>query len=203
MRDIYETYNSKYCYPGTTVLKNKLNIMNIEKLQTYEAKITAAKSLGLRKKGITGDFDVKHIKQIHKYLFEDIYPFAGEFRTENIAKGEFRFAQSEYIEPELENLLNKLKKENYLEGLDKKELAIKLAYYLAELNVLHPFREGNGRTNREFIRQLALKNGYQLDLKKAKAEEILEASIESIVDTRKLEEIIYECLQLGTAPNCP
>ena len=203
MRDIYETYNSKYCYPGTTVLKNKLNIMNIEKLQTYEAKITAAKSLGLRKKGITGDFDVKHIKQIHKYLFEDIYPFAGEFRTENIAKGEFRFAQSEYIDPELENLLNKLKKENYLEGLDKKELAIKLAYYLAELNVLHPFREGNGRTNREFIRQLALKNGYQLDLKKAKAEEILEASIESIVDTKKLEEIIYECLQLGTAPNCP
>lgn len=203
MRDIYETYNSKYCYPGTTVLKNKLNIMNIEKLQIYEAKITAAKSLGLRKKGITGDFDVKHIKQIHKYLFEDIYPFAGEFRTENIAKGEFRFAQSEYIEPELENLLNKLKKENYLEGLDKKELAIKLAYYLAELNVLHPFREGNGRTNREFIRQLALKNGYQLDLKKAKAEEILEASIESIVDTKKLEEIIYECLQLGTAPNCP
>ena len=123
--------------------------------------------------------------------------------TENIAKGEFRFAQSEYIEPELENLLNKLKKENYLEGLDKKELAIKLAYYLAELNVLHPFREGNGRTNREFIRQLALKNGYKLDLKKVKAEQILEASIESIVDTKKLEEIIYECLQLGTAPNCP
>ena len=60
MRDIYETYNSKYCYPGTTVLKNKLNIMNIEKLQTYEAKITAAKSLGLRKKGITGDFDEKN-----------------------------------------------------------------------------------------------------------------------------------------------
>ena len=178
-------------------------IKDIKKLQIYEAKITAAKSLGLRKKGITGDFDVKHIKQIHKYLFEDIYPFAGEFRTENIAKGEFRFAQSEYIEPELENLLNKLKKKNYLEGLDKKELAIKLAYYLAELNVLHPFREGNGRTNREFIRQLALKNGYKLDLKKVKAEQILEASIESIVDTKKLEEIIYECLQLGTAPNCP
>ena len=197
MRDIYETYNSKYCYPGTTVLKNKLNIMNIEKLQTYEAKITAAKSLGLRKSGITGNFDSNHIKQIHKYLF------AGQFRTENIAKGEFRFAQFEYIETELESLLNKLKKEEYLQGLNKKDLATKLAYYLAELNVLHPFREGNGRTNREFIRQLALKNGYQLDLKKVKAEEILEASIESIVDTKKLEEIIYECLQLGTVPNCP
>ena len=106
MRDIYEPSNSIYCYPNTEVLRNKLNIKDIKKLQIYEAKITAAKSLGLRKKGITGDFDVKHIKQIHKYLFEDIYPFAGEFRTENIAKGEFRFAQSEYIEPELENLLN-------------------------------------------------------------------------------------------------
>ena len=203
MWDIYETYNSKYCYPGTTVLKNKLNIMNIEKLQTYEAKITAAKSLGLRKSGITGNFDSNHIKQIHKYLFEDVYPFAGQFRTENIAKGEFRFAQFEYIEAELESLLNKLKKEEYLQGLNKKDLATKLAYYLAELNVLHPFREGNGRTNREFIRQLALKNGYQLDLKKAKAEEILEASIESIVDTKKLEEIIYECLQFGTVPISP
>lgn len=198
MRDIYETYNSKYCYPGTTVLKNKLNIMNIEKLQTYEAKITAAKSLGLRKSGITGNFDSNHIKQIHKYLFEDVYPFAGQFRTENIAKGEFRFAQFEYIETELESLLNKLKKEEYLQGLNKKDLATKLAYYLAELNVLHPFREGNGRTNREFIRQLALKNGYQLDLKKAKAEEILEASIESIVDTRKLDIIplLYHILHI-------
>lgn len=143
MRDIYETYNSKYCYPGTTVLKNKLNIMNIEKLQTYEAKITAAKSLGLRKSGITGNFDSNHIKQIHKYLFEDVYPFAGQFRTENIAKGEFRFAQFEYIETELESLLNKLKKEEYLQGLNKKDLATKLAYYLAELNVLHPFRDEN------------------------------------------------------------
>ena len=90
-----------------------------------------------------------------------------------------------------------------MQGLNKKDLATKLAYYLAELNVLHPFREGNGRTNREFIRQLALKNGYQLDLKKVKAEEILEASIESIVDTKKLEEIIYECLQFGTVPISP
>ena len=195
MRDIYEPSNSIYCYPNTEVLRNKLNIKDIKKLQIYEAKITAAKSLGLRKKGITGDFDVKHIKQIHKYLFEDIYPFAGEFRTENIAKGEFRFAQSEYIEPELENLLNKLKKENYLEGLDKKELAIKLAYYLAELNVLHPFREGNGRTNREFIRQLALKNEYVLNLKNALPQEVLDASIKSVIDTNDLEKIIEEMLE--------
>lgn len=203
MSNLYENRKSQYCYENSNVLINKLNLKDPKKLRYYEAKITAAKLLGLRKMGVTGNFNIEHLKSIHKYLFEDIYPFAGEFRTENIAKGEFRFAQFEYIETELESLLNKLKKEEYLQGLNKKDLATKLAYYLAELNVLHPFREGNGRTNREFIRQLALKNGYQLDLKKVKAEEILEASIESIVDTRKLEEIIYECLQLGTAPNCP
>lgn len=164
MRNLYE--GSKYCYENSGTLKNKLDIRDYKQLEKYEAKITAAKSLGLRIKGITGDFDKKHYISIHKYLFEDIYPFAGEFREENIGKGEFRFASFEYIEPELDRLLNELKQENFLAGLSKQELAKRLAYYLSELNVLHPFREGNGRTNREFIRQLALKNGYVLNLKK-------------------------------------
>ena len=197
MRDLYENGNSKYCYPNSNVLINKLDIKNTKDLQYYEAKITAAKSLSLRQQGITGDFDKKHYQEIHKYLFEDIYPFAGKFREENISKGEFRFAQWEYIDQELERLLEQLKNENFLAGLDKENLAKRLAYYLSELNVLHPFREGNGRTNREFIRQLALKNGYVLDLKKVPPKKILEASIESIVDTTKLEELLRDLLGVG------
>ena len=195
MRDLYDVSNSKYCYENSNVLINKLDIHNTKDLQYYEAKITAAKSLGLRQQGITGNFDKEHYLSIHRYLFEDIYPFAGNLRQENISKGEFRFAQWEYIEQELERLLEELKKEKYLEGLDKEQLAKRLAYYLSELNVLHPFREGNGRTNREFIRQLALKNGYNLNLKKVDARKTLEASVESIVDTSKLEEIINFCLE--------
>ena len=195
MRDLYDISNSKYCYENSNVLINKLDIHNTKDLQYYEAKITAAKSLGLRQQGITGNFDKEHYLSIHRYLFEDIYPFAGNLRQENISKGEFRFAQWEYIEQELERLLEELKKEKYLEGLDKEQLAKRLAYYLSELNVLHPFREGNGRTNREFIRQLALKNGYNLNLKKVDARKTLEASVESIVDTSKLEEIINFCLE--------
>ena len=195
MRDLYDISNSKYCYENSNVLINKLDIHNTKDLQYYEAKITAAKSLGLRQQGITGNFDKEHYLSIHRYLFEDIYPFAGKLRQENISKGEFRFAQWEYIEQELERLLEELKEEKYLEGLDKEQLAKRLAYYLSELNVLHPFREGNGRTNREFIRQLALKNGYNLNLKKVDARKTLEASVESIVDTSKLEEIINFCLE--------
>lgn len=194
MRGLYDKSSSIYCYQDSNVLINKLDIKDFEKLQTYEAKITAAKLLGLRKEGITGKFDMDHLLQIHRFLFEDIYPFAGKFRQENLLKGEFRFAQFEYIEQELEKLLNQLKEENYLENLSKEELAKRLAYYLAELNVLHPFREGNGRTNREFIRQLALKNGYKLNLSKISSKDFLQASIESVVDTTKLENILFDCL---------
>lgn len=193
-KDVYEERNSSYCYENTNTLINKLDIRDSKVLQKYEAKITAAKLLALMQKGIIGNFDVKHINAIHKYLFEDIYPFAGKFRTENIAKGVFRFAEWEYIEPELERLLNELKQENYLENLSKEKLAERLAYYLSELNVLHPYREGNGRTTREFIRELALKNGYVLDLRKVSPKDFLNACIKSIVDTSDLTNLIHECL---------
>lgn len=193
--DFYDKRNSNYCYKNTNVLINKLDIKDFQKLQTYEAKITAAKLLALRRKGIIGNFDMEHLNKIHHYLFEDIYPFAGQFRNENIAKDSFRFAEFEYIEPELNKLLNNLKNENYLQGLNKKDLAERLAYYLSELNVLHPYREGNGRTIREFIRELALKNGYILNLSKISPKDFLNASIKSIVDTQNLSALIYDCLE--------
>ncbi len=94
----------------------------------------------------------------------------------------------------MKKILEKLKEENYLENYSKEELAKSLAYYMAELNVLHPFREGNGRTIREFIRELAWKNGYILDMQNVQPKEMLEACIKSVIDSKELEEIIYKCL---------
>lgn len=193
--DLYENRHSIYCYPKSNVLINKLEIKDIDLLQKYEAKITAAKLLSLRQKGIIGNFDIQHVKDIHFYLFEDIYPFAGKFRTENIGKGVFRFAEWQYIEPELTKLLKKLEAENYLSNLNKNNMAQRLAYYMAELNVLHPFREGNGRTIREFIRELALKNNYILNLMNVDPAHFLDASIKSIVETNDLSSIIFNCLE--------
>lgn len=192
--DLYEARNSHYCYENTNVLINKLDIKNNEILQQAENKIVLAKLFELRQNNQIGKFDMIHFTSIHKFLFEDIYPFAGKFRTENIAKGFFSFAEWEYIEDELNKLLEQLKNENYLANLDKENLAKRLAYYLAELNVLHPFREGNGRTIREFIRELAYKNNYLLDLQQTEAKEMLEASMKSVIDTKELEEIILKCL---------
>ena len=151
--------------------------------------------MALEKQGITGNFDIHHFISIHKFLFEDIYDFAGLFRTENIAKDYFQFASWQYIKDELNRLLNQLKNENFLDGLSKEYFAKRLAYYWSELNVLHPFREGNGRTIREFLRQLSLKNNYILNFYEVNSKELLEASIKSIVDTSNLEQLLYKCLK--------
>lgn len=193
--DLYENRHSIYCYPNTDILINKLDLKDNTLLQKYEAKITAAKLLALRQKGIIGTFNSQHIKDIHKYLFEDIYPFAGIFRTENIGKGVFRFAEWQFIESELDKLLDILKNENYLENYSQDIIAKRLAYYISELNVLHPFREGNGRTIREFIRELALKNKYILNLKKVDPKDFFNASVKSIADTNDLEKLINICLE--------
>lgn len=195
MKDMYQDRNSRYCYENSNTLINQLNIKDEKVLQKYEAKITAAKLLSLRQKGITGNFDVKHFLEVHIYLFEDIYPFAGKFRTEDISKGVFSFAHWEYIDTEIERLLEELKNESYLGGLEKTDFARRLAYYISELNVLHPFREGNGRTIREFARQLALKNAYILNLTKVSPQEMLEASKKSVIDTTDLDNLICKCLE--------
>lgn len=139
MKDLYEDFNSKYCYKNTNILINKLDIREYKELSKYEAKITAAKSLGLRLKGITGNFDKKHYLSIHNYLFEDIYPFAGKLREENISKGEFRFASFEYVEPELERILEQLKKENFLEGTSKKPIGRKTSVLFIRIKCFTPF----------------------------------------------------------------
>ena len=195
MSDLYEARNSIYCYKDSNVLVNKFEIRDNKKLEEIERKIVLAKLYELRQNHQIGNFDMNHFVGIHKFLFEDIYPFAGLFRNENIAKGNFSFAEWEYIEDELMKLLNQLKEENYLQNLDKDMFIKRLSYYMAELNVLHPFREGNGRTIREFIRQLAYKNGYVLNLKNINPKEMLQACIRSVVDTTQLENIISECLE--------
>lgn len=194
MNNFYEPRDSVYCYPNSNVLVNKFNVRVADELFKIENDITIYKLFILRQKGITGNFDVLHFVSIHKFIFEDIYPFAGLYRTENIAKDNFMFANWEFIEENMNSIFGELKREDYLKGLTKEEFAKRLTYYMSELNVLHPFREGNGRTTREFIRQLALKNGYNLDLSRFKAEDILNASIESVVEVDNLEEIIFNSL---------
>lgn len=144
---------------------------------------------------IKGKFDFPHLKKIHYFLFCDIYDWAGEIRTVNISKGN-QFCRCDYIEEQMNNLLAKLKSENYLKNLDKENAAKRLAYYLSEINVIHPFREGNGRTQRLFIEHLSHSIGYQLNFMQITKEEMLEASVRSFaLDYTLMEQIIYKALK--------
>ena len=143
-----------------------------------ERQITAVRAAQILKEPIKGYFDVTHLKAIHKHLFQDLYTWAGEFRKVNISKGN-PFCLFQYIPEQLDNLFTELQKEAYLSLLNPNDMARRLAYYLGELNAIHPFREGNGRTQRLFILELAAKNGYFLDLSKVNQKDMIKASIQS------------------------
>ena len=173
----YET-DSEYCYPRTYVLKNKLNITDENELKSAERSITSLRMAQLTQNPIEGKLDFNYLKNIHKFIFGDIYEWAGTIRTVNISKGN-SFCRCEFIEEQMESIMRKLEKENYLENLNIEMLAERLAYYIGEINAIHPFREGNGRTQRMFIEFLALKNGFLLDFATISNEEMLEASVQT------------------------
>lgn len=188
--DVYSVYGSKYCYSGTNVLRNRLNIRDASYLRKLDADISTVKQLHLMNEPVKGRFTANHLCRIHRFLFEDIYPFAGHFRREDIMKGQTRFQGFGQIASELSALLTKLKAENYLHGLDRKSLIERSAYYFAELNYIHPFREGNGRAIREFMRQLYDLNGYEVNWSDVPDEELLKAMEESVYVTDSLKRIL-------------
>lgn len=191
---MYNEPDGKYCYKDSNILINKLNIKNYSLLDETERVIVALKLYELGKRKVIDNVDLECFKNIHKYLFEDIYDFAGKFRNVNIAKGSFKFAEYQFVEQEIERLFEKLKNENYLKDLSKEELSKRLSYYLSELNVLHPFREGNGRAIREFIRQLAIGTGHELNWANTIHDAILKTTIISVVHNEELEKVILKCL---------
>lgn len=187
-------WDEYYCYPHSQVLRNKLNITDVKELYEAEREITSLKIAKVLNQKIKGNFDFAHLREIHYFLFCDIYEWAGEIRTVNISKGN-QFCRCDYIEPQMNKLLAKLKEENYLKGYSKEQIAQRLAYYLGEINVIHPFREGNGRAQRLFIEHLAYSLGYDLDLNLITKEEMLEASVRVFaLDYGLMNEIISRAL---------
>ncbi|WP_180968453.1 Fic/DOC family protein [Paenibacillus pasadenensis] len=118
----------------------------------------------------------------------------GEIREEDISKDNLEFARTPFILPQADEIFARLKQDNYLQGHDREHFSRKSALLMADLNHLHPFREGNGRSLREFIRCLALRAGYSIDWRRADSKEILLATIESVTDESHLEELIYRCI---------
>lgn len=176
--DRYDARNDHYCYAGTTTLKNKLNIKDMDDLEKAEREVTAitARRIGFRQP----PYNLEYMRTLHRQLFSDLYQWAGDLRDLDISKGGTRFCNCGRIIPESQKLFGGLQQENWLKNLPKKEFCEKLAEYYCELNMIHPFREGNGRVQRLLFEHLALAAGYDLDWHDIAKVEWIQANIDGV-----------------------
>ncbi|MDR1299851.1 MAG: Fic family protein [Oscillospiraceae bacterium] len=169
-------WDVRYCYENSYVLRNKLGLTDSDKLHEAERRLAGLKISVAKVAPIRGNLDFKHLSAIHKYIFGEIFEWAGELRTVNISKGN-PFCNYNVLHMYGADLFGKLHAERYLLDTLQKHITERLAHYLSEINVMHPFREGNGRSQRLFIEYLALIAGYRVDFTDVTSTEIIEASV--------------------------
>ncbi len=168
-------------------LENKLGIKSSAELAREEEKISKKKAVQLFEKGLLNELEAgkfSALKAIHKYLFEDIYAFAGEIRTVNISKGGFRFAPIMYLEAALQSI-DKMPQSTFEEIIEK----------YVEMNIAHPFREGNGRSTRIWL-DLMLKAeiGQVVDWSRVDKEDYLLAMERSPIKDIEIKHILKNAL---------
>jgi cell filamentation protein len=176
--DKYDVANDPYCYNGSGVLVNKLNI-------------TAEKTLEDAVRYQPPPYNLDYFRLLHRVLFKDLYDWAGDIRTVDIAKGGTRFCTCSRVVPEIDKLFLSLANENWLMGLTKLKLSEKLAECYCEFNMIHPFREGNGRVQRVFFEHLALSAGYELDWFDVTSDEWIQANIDGVAVNYSPMEAIF------------
>lgn len=173
---MYDAIEDPYTYPGSTVLRNKLDLREQGALDDFEAEISYARS---QEPFPVGHLDFAHYKAIHHHLFQDVYDWAGVPRTVRISKDASPFCFPENIGGQADKLFGQLKRENFLLGLDAKAFSRKAAHFLSELNAIHAFREGNGRAQTTFLALLTAEAGHSFDHEKLDPDEWLRAMIAS------------------------
>jgi cell filamentation protein len=186
-----------YVDPVSGVLTNKLGITDADVLRQVTADISAARLDEIAARPMRGMYDLIHLRAMHRRIFGDIFAWAGQIRTIPIFK-ETGFCLPQHIESYAADEFAKLAREQHLRGLDRERFAERIAYYHAEINELHPFREGNGRAQRAFLGQLAGEAGYRLDWTAVGAQDNLEAAIAAHNgDLEPLRRIMLEITILG------
>lgn len=172
----YGSSRDPYCYSETTVLKNKRKILDLALLERFELAKYLARS---QSPWPIGKLDKAHYYALHRHFFQDVYDWAGKPRTIRIGKGGNWFCFPDFIDSELDRLFGDLKAKRHLAGLPLDDFAREAAHFLAEVNAIHPFRDGNGRTQLAFLRLLCLNAGWRFDASVLERERVIGAMIES------------------------
>src|SRR5271168_1914075 len=159
-----------YFWPDSDVLKNKAGLTEAKALREFEYGVSRQRTQELRASPVAGRFDAPHFRAIHRHLLQDVYEWAGEYRTVEFSKGSSAFAPlktpAHTLETWGEKILGDIAAENYLKGLKKTAFVERLTHRYGELNFWHPMREGNGRATKEFLFQLAKQAGFELEFQR-------------------------------------
>lgn len=163
-----------YKYPGTDTLRNKLDIRNKDGLEQAERNLVTLRTV----EGIPGGrFGLKHLQDIHRHLFQDVYEWAGELRQVDFHKGGVWFLPQNRIEMGMIDIHARLKKQDYLKNLSHDQFAEQAGVIIGDINLVHPFREGNGRTQMYYLKQLGHQADHRINLTRFKRDEWIAASI--------------------------
>jgi cell filamentation protein len=173
---MYEAIADPYCYPGSDVLRNRQGLLDQAKLDEFEAAATMQRA---DEPLPNGRFSVSHYQAVHRHLFQDVYGWAGRFRTVRLAKSGSAFCYPEYIGREMHELFAALRAQAFLHGRSLDAFADGASEFLATLNAIHPFREGNGRTQVIFLALLADRADHPLDLECLESGPFLDAMVRS------------------------
>lgn len=195
--DKYGVGQDPYCYPGTSVLRNHLNLRVQSMLDDAERELSsiAASEVVFH----PPPYDLSSLQALHRHLFKDIYPFAGKVREVDISKGATRFCNVSRIEPEAAKLFAWAGARQWFQGLERPALMALLAEFFGELNMLHPFREGNGRAQRLLFEQLVIAAEYPIDWRPISPDEWIHANISAVAcNYAPLADIFDHCI--GQAP---
>lgn len=172
----YDAFDDPYSYKGTHTLKNKLGLRDPELLEAFELEIT---TLRANEPLPNGRYDALHYRRIHHFLFQDVYAWAGKYRTVRTSKGGNPFCFPEHIASEMDKLFASLTAGPDLGAEDSEQFVAAIAHFLAELNAIHPFREGNGRAQLAFVHLLGERAGLPFDFSRVRRETFLPAMIAS------------------------
>jgi cell filamentation protein len=144
----------------------------------------------------TGNFDLAHLRAIHRHLFQDADAWAGELRTVEIGKGHQQFQFRQYSETGMADVHRRLARARFLHCLSAAAFAGQAAVFVGDINYIHPFREGNGRTQLQYLKQLAAAAGHPLDLTRIDGPRWMAASVQSrAADDRGMAQIVEEALK--------
>ena len=186
-----------YRYPNSETLRNKLDIRDAGELERAEKLFVRQR---MREDIPTGRFDLDHLSAIHHHLFQDVYDWAGETRQVDFHKGETFFLPQSRIPTAMDYVHKRLEDQNYLRGQRRSEFAQEASSVIGEINYAHPFREGNGRTQLLYLKQLGQQAGHNIDLTRMHQRSWVEASIEAAKDSPSYDKMRW-CIDRAIVPD--